>query len=321
MRDPHESLVSVVIPTYGRNEHLSDAVRSVIGQTYGPIELIIVDDGSPTPVADTLTDISFEPLESVEFIRHDENKGANVARNNGIRAAEGRYIAFLDDDDRWVETKIERQVEAMETAGSEVGVVYTGKRTESKQGTTVTTPTWSGNVVTELLRGKNFGQFSSIMVRADVIDDAGLPDERFPCWQDREWFFRLAQHCEFEPIPEPLTIRRTSHEDRIGLNFEEKRDVAYPLFVSKHFSLAAEYGPRYESLFLASLRTSIGQSAVLKGEFRQARTYFLLAFSAYPLYRPCYQYVLASLGGKWTYKASQLLQRGVKALKERRETE
>jgi glycosyltransferase involved in cell wall biosynthesis len=314
MSNERSALVSVVIPTYGRNEYLSEAVQSVIDQTYDRIELIIVDDGSPTPIADTLTEVSFESLESSEIIRHDENQGANVARNSGIRAAQGKFIAFLDDDDRWVETKIERQVVAFEEAGPNVGVVYTGKRAENKQETAVKTPTWSGTVVKELLRGKNFGQFSAIMVRSDVIDEAGLPDERFPCWQDRDWFFRLAQHCEFEPIPEPLTIRRTSHDDRIGLNFEEKRDVAYPLFVSKHFPLAAEHGPEYESVFLASLRTSVGKSAVMKGEFRQARTYFLLAFSAYPLYRPCHRYLLASLGGKWTYKASQLVRRGIQTI-------
>lgn len=304
-------LVSVIIPTYGRNEHLPEAVESVCEQNYSNIELFIVDDGSPTPVTQTLTDVSFGQLNSVTFIRHLENRGANAARNNGIRAATGKYIAFLDDDDRWVESKISQQVEAFETAGPEVGVVYTGKQTETPVGTNEWSPTAEGDVFEDLLMGKNFGQFSSVMIRADVIDDAGLPDERFPAWQDREWFFRLAQHCHFKPIPESLTIRRINHMDRISTNFEEKQCIAYPLFVKKHYPLAKEHGTYCARTFLATLRRNIGVSAASVNQYQEARKYFVLSFLANPLYRPVYKYLIASLGGRWTYKFATFLRRKV----------
>lgn len=294
-------LVSAVIPTYGRSDDLVEAVRSVVDQTYEHIELVVVDDASPRPVEGALSSLSLSSLSSVTFIRHDENRGANAARNTGIEAAAGEYVAFLDDDDRWVAAKVSRQVSVFEDAGAETGVVYTGLRSEGPTGTTVSTPTWSGTVVEELLSGKNFGQFSSLMVRADVIDDAGLPDERFPIWQDREWFFRLAQHCEFQPVPEPLTVRTVGHEDQISTNFEAKRDVAYPLFLEKHRQLAADHGLRYERLFLASLRYSLAKTAVRAGNYRAARKYFLLAFLSYPTYQRCYVQVLATLGGGVSY--------------------
>ena len=302
-------LVSVVIPTYGRNEHLPEAVASVAEQTYDAIELCIVDDGSPTPVSETLPESSVESIESVTFVRHGENRGANAARNSGIRTARGSYVAFLDDDDYWHETKISRQVDAFETGPSEVGVVYTGKRAEGPDGVTVTTPTAEGNVIRDLLSGESFGQFSSVMVRADVIDAAGLTDERFPAWQDREWFFRLAQHCHFTPIPETLTYRRVGLPDSITKKFEQKRDVAYPLFVEKHYPFAREYGRYYARTFLASLRTSLARSAVTAGRYREARKYFWLAFSANPLYRPAHLHLLPSLGGKWTYQPAAFIRR------------
>lgn len=302
-------LVSAIVPTYGRSEHLPGAVESVCEQTYTDIELLVVDDGSPTPVTETLTDVPFDRLSAVTFIRHNENRGANAARNSGIRAASGEYLAFLDDDDRWEETKVQRQVEAFETAGPEVGVVYTGKRMESPVGTNEIRPTAEGNVVKDLLTGETFGQFSSVMVRSDVIEDAGLPDERFPAWQDREWFFRLAQHCHFKPVPEVLTHRQVGLWDSISMNFEQKRDVAYPLFVEKHYPLAREYGRYYARTFLASLRKNLGTSAAEVDRYREARKYFLLAFLANPLYRPVYKYLVASLGGKWTYEFAAFLRR------------
>lgn len=307
-------LVSVVIPTYGRNDHLPEAVQSVLDQTYSNIELFIVDDGSPTPVAETLPDLPFETLSAVTFIRHDENRGANVARNNGIRAATGEYIAFLDDDDRWHESKISRQVATFEESDEAVGVVYTGKRTDGPDGTTVMEPSAEGDVVEDLLVGEEFGQFSSVMVERDVIEAAGLPDERFPAWQDREWFFRLAQHCHFKPVPEILTYRRVGLPDRITRKFEERRDVAYPLFVEKHYPFAREHGLYYGRTFLASLRMNLARSAVRADQYERARNYFLLAFFANPLYRPVYPHLLASLGGKRTYELAATVRRKAMAV-------
>lgn len=307
-------LVSVVIPTYDRNDRLTGAVRSVTDQTYENIELFIVDDGSPVPVSLTLDVDSLDELERVTFIRHRENRGANVARNNGIRAARGEYIAFLDDDDRWDATKIDRQVDVFENSAPEVGVVYTGLRARSEEGETITKPTAEGNVMIDLLTGETFGQFSSVMVRTDVLEDVGLPDERFPAWQDREWFFRLARRCHFKPIPEPLTYRRTGLPDSITADFEQKRDVAYPLFVDKHYQKTREFGLYYARTFLASLRRTVGHSAVLAGEYREARKYFFLSVCANPLYRPAYMYLLASLGGKPTYEAAARLRRKAKSL-------
>ena len=307
-------LVSVVIPTYRRNENLPHAVESVANQSYGNIELLIVDDGSPTPITETLTHVPDDRLTRVNFIRHSTNRGANVARNSGIRAATGEYIAFLDDDDWWDEEKVKKQVDTFTHAGSDVAVVYTGLRASGPNGTTVTHPSAEGDVLGDLLRGVNFGQFSSVMVRATAIDDAGLPDERFPAWQDREWLFRLAQHGEFKPVREVLTYRQTGGENSISSNFEAKRDVAYPMFIDKHYSLAREHGWYSARLFTASLRHILGRSAIQSGNYTEARKHFLLSFLANPLYKPVYPHLLASLGGKQSYESVAFLRRKLVSL-------
>lgn len=315
MADDDPPLVSVVIPTYGRGRRLSEAVRSVLDQSYGNIELLIVDDASPRPVVDHLDDLQFERVASVEFLQHEENRGANAARNTGIRSASGDYIAFLDDDDRWTEEKISRQVQAFADAGPDVGVVYTWLRVERPETTAVQTPSWSGDVLDDLIRGANLGQFSSIMVTRWAVEAAGLTDERFPIWQDREWFFRLATHCKFEVVPEPLTIRQKGHDDQISNRFEKQVDVAYPLFLSKHRSTAAARGRRYERLFVSSLRLALGKRALYCDRYVEARRWFLLSVAAYPFRRDGYPYLFATLGGEATYRVAQSIKRSLQSLR------
>lgn len=104
--------VSVIIPTYNRTDTITDAVQSVLNQTYGSIEIIVIDDGS--------TDDTFEKISvfsSRITLLRQENLGPSAARNHGVRASTGDIIAFLDSDDTWLPEKIERQVALMERYG------------------------------------------------------------------------------------------------------------------------------------------------------------------------------------------------------------
>lgn len=303
-------LVSAVIPTYNRTERLRRAVRSVAAQTYGNIELVVVDDNSVTPASEVIDDIDLDGLVRVKHIRHEENRGANAARNNGIRAAEGEYVAFLDDDDTWEPEKTERQVAVFRAADPAVGVVYTGIRfiSDGTVGTTVST--LRGDITKDLLKGKSLSQFSAVMVRHDAIEAAGLPDERFPSWQDREWYLRLSQHCQFEPLPELLTVRRTGHDERISADFEKKRDISYPLFLRKHRSLAVEYGPLVERQFVAGLTEMLARGALWNGYYAEARQYMLRAVRYYPIRSlDFYKLFLCTLGGEYTFRPAQRLAR------------
>jgi len=304
-------LVSVVLPTYERPDKLRRAVRSVADQMYEPLELVVVDDASPTPATESLSGMDLDGLET-EYIRHEHNRGANEARNTGIGASEGEYVAFLDDDDEWLPTKLEQQVEAFERAGPDVGVVYTGIEYEHGGYTRTEINEHRGDVTTDILDGQSFGTFSTLMVRRQTVDEAGLPDTAFPSWQDREWLLRLSTYCKFEPVTEPLTIRWVDDSgDRITDNFEEKRDVSYPRFLGKHRGLAASYGEVYERKLIASLSKILGKRALNCGYYADARKFLLRSLYYYPRSFETLVYALAALGGRYSYKPLSYLVRSL----------
>lgn len=304
-----DPLVSVVLPTYGRPEFLTDAVESVLAQTYDPIELLVVDDCSPEPVAPALEGIDAGDGASLRVIRHEENQGANGARNTGIREADGEFVAFIDDDDLWKPTKLERQVAA---AAEGVGVVYTGMRYVVDGETShVIEADLEGDVTRELLTGAEMGTFSTLMVRRSAIEAAGLPDERFPCWQDREWPIRLSRHCEFAAVPDPLTVHRIDDHEQISDDFETKRDIAYPLFIETFRPLAEEFGSRAVREMIAFRARVVAASALQTGHYDDARRFALRAVRADPLDRKALLFLALSLGGRPVFTAAQRAKRSV----------
>lgn len=311
MSDP---LVSVVLPTYERPERLRRAVRSVVDQTYENVELLVVDDHSPTPAAESLSDVDLGGTET-RHVRHERNRGANEARNTGIRRSDGAYVAFLDDDDEWKPTKIQKQVEAFEASGPDLGVVYTGSEFRYDEYTRQVAYDHAGDVTTDILSGESFGSFSTLLVDRETIEEAGLPDASFPSWQDREWLLRLSTCCTFEPVTELLTVRWCLDTgDRINDNFEEKCDVSYPRFIEKHRDLAASYGRLYERKFVASLSEILGQAALNHGRYADARKYLLRACYYYPFRKRNVAYALVALGGGYSYRPVSRLVRGLHGL-------
>lgn len=297
-RTADDPLVSVVLPTYDRPTFLRSAVESVAAQTYPNVELIVVDDYSPTPAARTIDEDSLGSSITLRVLRGEENRGANAARNEGIQAARGEYVAFLDDDDRWEPEKLERQVEAFQQGGTDVGVVCVGQRfiDENDRLTQRRLPTTTGDVAEDALQGAVLGPFSTIMVRAEVIETVGPPDERFPAWQDREWHVRLAQHYRYATLPEPLTIRRVGTHDAIGNDYEAQREAA-SLYLSEHRSLAAGYGRDVKRKVSANAYSSVASVALAAGRYRECTRYSLKALRYDPLATEYYAYLLVSIGG------------------------
>ncbi|RAW45634.1 glycosyltransferase family 2 protein [Halorubrum sp. 48-1-W] len=307
MADDHA--VSVVLPTYGRPAYFEDAVKSVVTQTYPAVELVVVDDCSPEPVAPLLDGIDTDGVD-VTLVRHEENRGAAAARNTGIDAVRGRYVAFIDDDDVWLETKLERQLAAMNSSGPNVGAVYTGQRyVDDGRTTNVRTPTTSGDVTEAMLRGASLNPFSCMLVEKSVVDTAGGVDVRFPSWQDREWYFRLSLHTEFAAVPEPLVVRRMGHEQISG-DYETKRDVSYPLLLNKHLDLAREYG--CEGAFRATLLRSLAGTALDSGRYRDAVRHALAAVRHRPTYGLAWMTMAAAVGGPVTHDLAKRVNRSVR---------
>ena len=131
-------LVSIVIPVYNSQEYISGCLFSIINQSYKNVEIIIVDDGS-TDQTDTIINEIIDKNENVKIVLNkQQNSGPSVARNNGIRLAQGEFIAFLDSDDQWYPNKLERLLDEFEkdneldVVGSlySIGEKVTFKRTD-----------------------------------------------------------------------------------------------------------------------------------------------------------------------------------------------
>lgn len=306
-------LVSAVVPTYNRNESLKRAVESVAEQTYDRIELLVVDDCSDTPAEECFPEEYARRFERFRVLRHDENRGGSAARNTGLREASGEYVALLDDDDRWRPRKVERQVERFR--GGDVGLVATGSEAVDENGTTFRVnrePAMaddSSELTKQLLCRNVVGSCSAVMVDTDVVETAGTFDERFPSWQDLEWYVRLSRHCEFGTVSGPLLVYRTHSNDRISEDLDAVKDETYPLFLEKFRPLAAAYGPRFERKMRAWTAYRVGKQLVLAGRVREGRRFLTRAVWLYPFEATFYKHCLPALGGTPTYEAARKTKR------------
>jgi glycosyltransferase involved in cell wall biosynthesis len=196
-------LVSVVIPTYNGGALLRAAVDSVLAQDYfAPIEVVVVDDGSTQPVEPLPADLG---TRVVRLIRQP-NAGTAAARNRGISAARGEYVAFLDHDDLWDADKLSRQIPKF--SESEIALVHAGARFVDTTGeVTSLLPGEPGLDVHDLLADCRVAVQTAV-VRRTVFDEIGMFDESLSAADDWDMWIRIADRYRVTAIPEPLaTIR------------------------------------------------------------------------------------------------------------------
>lgn len=231
-------LVSVILPTYNRAATLDRAISSVLAQSYGNFELLVIDDGSSdaTPAV-----VGQHSDNRVRYLRQDRNRGVAAARNRGLHGARGDLIAFLDSDDAWMPAKLERQVAQMGRAPAHIGLLYSGLCIRHPSGRVETwTPTARGHVLAEILRHNvvHFGT-SSTMIRAEVAETVGGFDTTMPANEDHDYWTRVAHFYDFDFDPEPLAIY--DQGDTVSEGAAPKRSLhfqrnmrARDLFVEQH---------------------------------------------------------------------------------------
>ncbi|NHN40958.1 glycosyltransferase [Halorubellus sp. JP-L1] len=282
--------VSVIIPVYNRFGKAQRAINSVANQTYDNIQLIIVDDNSEGEIEEHIS-IDSQKLSDTSIYKHSKNRGANAARNTGIDEAYGDYLAFLDSDDEWEETKISKQVENISSSEAEFSYTWVKQVDESNKYNSMNAPRVHGNATKNLINGNVIGTFSSVMVQHGVIKMAGKPNESLPLWQDWEWFLRLSRCTDFTGVKEPLTIRHNEGE-QISDNFEVKRDEAYPQMLDCLKEFTSEGSERKEAI--ANLDYSLGYSALSSHRYPEARKWIARAIRKDPTVAKYYIYLLCS---------------------------
>ena len=223
MRQPlngsSENLISVIVPTRDRSAQLLRAIRSVLSQTYRPVEIIVVDDGSREPVARLL-----EQHFGLDIIccRNETPAGAAVARNVGLGAASGEFVAFMDDDDTWLPDKLRAQFDVLTSNPTGAcmvgcGFLYVCHGQEGAKHNYFP----SHNFYEKLLARNFVGGCSVPLIRSEALRQIGGFDEGFPSCQDWDLWLRLAQVGPVGFVPEALVCREI-HGEQITADVRRK---------------------------------------------------------------------------------------------------
>lgn len=207
-------LVSVIIPTYNRDNTLQRAINSVLSQSYEYLELIIVDDNSNDNTESIVKNIKDA---RVRYIKNETNQGPSEARNIGIRNATGSYIAFQDSDDYWLEDKLEKQM-SLFNQEPELGMVYTSYLKFSDNGKRIYVPSkeieWSkksGNIYDHLLEKNKIGT-PTMLIRKECLDNVGVFCRKIYALEDWELSIRIASKYKIGFLDEALLYAYSSKE-------------------------------------------------------------------------------------------------------------
>ncbi len=286
-------LVSVVLPTYNRARLLRRAIKSVLDQTYANLELMVVDDCSTDSTEGVMKEFQDD---RIRYIRHEKNQGAPIARNTGIQAAKGKYIAFQDSDDVWGYTKLEKQINAFNSAAADLGVVYTSfwliDNDKKKLVPSSLVKQTEGKIHNTLL-ATNFVSLSSAIVKKECFVKVGM-FENIPRFQDWELWLRISKYYSFKHLREPL-VKVYRQSDSISRN----TDV---LISARKYILSKYYDELSKTSKLLSKHYSdIGIFLCNKGDFKEGREYFFKALSLHPFNARLLSWTIVSIFGSTPY--------------------
>lgn len=217
-----KSLVSVIIPTYKRPpELIKRSVLSVINQTYKKLEIIVVDDSPNDYPKRKLVKEYLENISDirVRYFQHSQNLGANEARNTGIKISKGEYCAFLDDDDEWLPSKIQLQMEKFDD--DMVGLVYCKAEViDEVNGTTrpILNTLKKGSQYHSLLRKNFIGSNSFVVLRKEALLEVGGYNKKLLSNQDYDLFLKIAKKYTIDYVDKVLVNYYEHLGERITTN-------------------------------------------------------------------------------------------------------
>ena len=277
------SEVSVIMPCYNHGKFLSEAIESILGQSYEDLELIIVEDCSKDNSAEIIR--KYEQIDKrIVAVYHKNNEGVSRSRNDAIARVSGNYIAFCDADDIWEKDKLSIQIDCF-SKYPEYGVIHsdsiiidessrpTGEHFSSlyQKGMKL-----SGNLFEELCT-RNFINTPTVIMRRKCINDAGLFEESFKYNEDWIYWVRTAQKNLFFYIPESLVRYRIHSRSTMldGMGFTDQ--------IIKASNFILNMFPDMPNKAKSRLFYAIGMEYRYITEKRQAREFFIRSIKADPL--------------------------------------
>ncbi len=301
--------VSVVIPAYNAESTLAGTLTSVFEQTYTDYEVIVVDDGSTDATPQLLAGYG-DRLRVV----HKENEGKPAAaRNRGLEAARGTYVAFLDADDLWCPAKLAKQVALMD-ANPRIGLSFTAARIINGKGQVVQVnpcPPDGRGAIYGLLSIRNIMVGSSVMVRRQAVEAVGGYDESLTSIENWDLWIRIAREWLVDYVDEPLTEYR-KHDGNRSVNVELRRRNIFRILERHHD--ASDPAPaarqRRRDAYFNAYFLVLGIGYFGREEMDKARAAFWQAFKLKPSLEVA-RHLLLTAGGQRGFRLLRALKRAV----------
>jgi len=302
-----QPLVSIIIPAYNRADFTVKTIQSVLAQTYGNIELIVVDNGSTDDTKDRLKVFG----DKIKYL-YKVNRGVCAARNLGLTHAKGEFIAFLDNDDLYLPNKVELSVNFLKQR-SDYGFVHTdaylvdaedqivglnGHRKRKYQG-------WIRN----RLLLTNFVCNPTVMLRRECFEKIGIFDEKLFIPADWDLWIRIAENYKIGYIKQPLSKYRIASGECLN-NLERTKEECFQV-LKKTFQRDPRISKRFRGKAMARHHLSMVQSYLVKEDDIHMKDELIAALKVDPLcfkvYAFWFYYLLARKDLKRRVKKSLLI--------------
>ena len=204
---PH---VSIIMPAFNAEKTIYSAIDSVLNQSFNEWELLIINDGSSDGTLDVISVFKDKRIKLI----NQANQGVAAARNSGLKIACGEYIAFLDADDLWLPSKIQKQVSTFSQFGEEVALIYTGYRgfkfSSIDSFSMVTEPINIHEDDYYRLLVSDYIATLTVMIRRDILKEIGYFREDLRGTEDWDYWIRIAKLYKLKKINEELALYRIS---------------------------------------------------------------------------------------------------------------
>ena len=272
-------LVSVIIPAFKVASFIGKTLDSVLAQTFADFEVIVVNDGSP----DTEEfERAIEPFRDRIYYLKQENQGASVARNTGLQAARGEFVAFLDADDLWLPDYLQEQLRFINERGCDLvcadAILFGNGATENQtymEELMDAAPSEGEVTFLQLLNTERHIITSGVVVRRQPIMDVGLFDKNLRNSQDFDLWLRLARHGARLAYQKKALLKYRQRTD--GLTGDEVNCHKRELRIYEKIERSYGFTPSEREQFLpvirerrALLEFELGKVYLARGQFKQA---------------------------------------------------
>lgn len=272
-------LVSIVVPVYKGETYIEKTVKTILSQEYENIELLLINDGSPDESGSIIDRIALSDKRVKAF--HKENGGIANARNYGIEKATGEFVAFCDQDDLWLPSKLLKQIPLFQN--DKVGLVYCGEIADYQQLNKQSEPNFNhkyrGNVFEKLIK-INMVDCCTVVARKKLLEQIKAFDDDLELMGVDDWlaWLKLSLICEFDFVAEHLAVH-VFHDDNYSSN-QAKMYQAELVCMEKIKPIAKQYPQNLEvnyRLIEKSIHLRYAEAFIYNGDFVLGGQALLLA--------------------------------------------